>query len=250
MKNAVIIEDEERSRIVLQNLLETYCPDIHVVAFSDSVREGVKLIREHDPEILFLDVQLIDGTGFDILEKSPDFQGAVVFTTAFDQYALKAFKFSAIDYLLKPIDIEELKSAVAKATSISDRELHGQKITHLLSNLKRKPDDQPVLLVSTMEAIEFIRIQDIVRCEAQGAYCMIHNKEKRSLLASKVIKEFEFLLREYSFFRIHQSHLVNLAEVDKYVKAHSSVMMRDGTELQVARSRKEEFLRAMHSMSS
>lgn len=249
MHKAVIIEDEERSRNVLQNLVESYCQGIEIVGFADSVDSGVMVIKEKKPEILFLDIQLLDGTGFDILEKARDFNGAVIFTTAFDQYALKAFKFSAIDYLLKPIDIEELKRAVERATSVSGQEHNSQKIEHLLTNLKRQPDDHPVLLISTIEAIEFIRIQDIGRCEAQGAYCKLHMKDGKYLLASKVIKEFEFLLREYAFFRIHQSHLVNLSEVKKYVKAHSSVIMRDGKELQVARSRKDDFLKAMRQMS-
>lgn len=249
MQRAIIIEDEERSRSVLENLLETYCPEITMVDQGGSVKEGIRSIKKHKPDILFLDIQLLDGTGFDILEQCTDFQGAVIFTTAFDQYALKAFKFSAIDYLLKPIDIEELKAAVSKACSNSEQQFASQKITHLLTNLKRNPNEHPVLLVSTIDSIEFIRITDIVRCEAQGAYCMLHLAEGRPLLASKVIKEFEFLLKDYAFFRVHQSHLVNLNRVAKYLKSHSAVLMRDGKEIQVARSRKEDFLRAMASLS-
>ena len=117
MLKAVIIEDEERSRIVLQNLLETYCPEIEVVGAAESVANGIKTVRSLQPEILFLDVQISGGTGFDVLEKLHDVPVAVIFTTAYDHYALKAFKFSALDYLLKPIDIEELKAAVKKAVA-------------------------------------------------------------------------------------------------------------------------------------
>ncbi|MDX1408851.1 MAG: LytTR family DNA-binding domain-containing protein [Saprospiraceae bacterium] len=246
---AIIIEDEERSRIVLKNLLETYCPQIEIIDDADSVKHGIRIIRQHQPDLMFLDIQLLDGTGFDILEKCAEYQGAIIFTTAFDQYALKAFKFSAIDYLLKPIDIEELKLAVQKATSSQDHRFTSRKISHLLSHLRRSPDEQPVLLVSTSESIEFVRICDIVRCEAHGAYCMLHFTEGKPLLASKVIKEFEFLLQEYAFFRVHQSHLVNLGMVRKYVKSHNSILMRDGKEIQVARSRKEGLIRAMTSLS-
>lgn len=244
---AVIIEDEERSRIVLQNLLETYCPEVEVAAMADSVSSGVKELRAHDPDVVFLDVQINGGTGFDVIEKMDHIQSAVIFTTAYDQYALKAFKFSAIDYLLKPIDIEELKSAVRKASASNQAIVRQYQIQNLISNL-RNPDEVPVLLVSTIDAVEFVRIQDIIRCEAQGAYTQLYFRESRPLMVSKVIKEFEFLLQEYGFYRVHQSHLVNLKEVRKFVKSENYLLMRDGAQIQLARSRKEEFFSALHKV--
>ena len=136
-----------------------------------------------------------------------------------------------------------------KASTSGEQKFTTHKITHLLTNLKRSPEEHPILLVSTIDSIEFVRIRDIVRCEAQGAYCMLHFKEGKPLLASKVIKEFEFLLKDYAIFRVHQSHLVNLTQVRKYLKGHSSVLMLDGKEIQVARSRKDSFIRAMAGMS-
>ncbi len=244
---AVIIEDEERSRIVLQNLLETYCPEVEVVAMADSVSMGVKELRTHTPDVVFLDVQINGGTGFDVIEKMDLIQSAVIFTTAYDQYALKAFKFSAIDYLLKPIDIEELKGAVRKATTSNQSIVRQYQIQNLISNLKN-PDEVPVLLVSTIDAVEFVRIQDIVRCEAQGAYTQLFFKESKPLLVSKVIKEFEFLLQDFGFYRVHQSHLINLKEVRKYVKSDNYLLMRDGAQIQLARSRKEEFFSALNKV--
>lgn len=244
---AIIIEDEERSRIVLQNLLETYCPEIEIAGTADSVSSGVKLIREVHPEILFLDVQISGGTGFDVLEKIHDIKIAVIFTTAYDTYALKAFKFSAMDYLLKPIDIEELKAAVKKAITSHHHEEDQYKIQNLLSNLKN-PNEDPVLLVSTMEAVEFVRIRDIVRCEAQGAYTQLYLRDARPVMVSKVIKEFEFLLQDYGFYRVHQSHLINLKEVRKYVKSENYLLMRDGAQIQLARSRKDEFFNVLHKV--
>jgi two-component system LytT family response regulator len=244
---AVIIEDEERSRIVLQNLLETYCPEIDIVGSADSVTTGVNIIRALQPDVLFLDVQISGGTGFDVLEKLHDLRVSVIFTTAYDHYALKAFKFSAIDYLLKPIDIEELKSAVQKATSIGRQEEDQYKIQNLLSNIKN-PNEDPVLLVSTSEAVEFVRIRDIVRCEAQGAYTQLFLRDTKPVMVSKVIKEFEFLLQDYGFYRVHQSHLINLKEVRKYVKSENYLLMRDGAQIQLARSRKDEFFTALHKV--
>lgn len=243
----IIIEDEERSRIVLQNLLETYCPEVEVVATADSVTSGVRELRMHNPDIVFLDIQISGGTGFDVLDKMDQLQTSVIFTTAYDQYALRAFKFSAIDYLLKPIDIEELKSAIRKATNSSQTTMRKQQIQNLLAHIKN-PDETPVLLVSTIDAVEFVRIQDIIRCEAEGAYTRLMLRDNKPLMVSKVIKEFEFLLQEYGFYRVHQSHLVNLKEVRKFVKTDNYLLMRDGAQIQLARSRKEEFFNALNKV--
>jgi two-component system LytT family response regulator len=244
---AVIIEDEERSRIVLQNLLGTYCPEVEVVGEAASVLTGVKSVTSLQPDLLFLDVQIAGGTGFDVLEKLNDQRVSVIFTTAYDHYALKAFKFSAIDYLLKPIDIDELKAAVRKAAASTARDEDQYKIKNLLSNLKN-PTEDPVLLVSTLEAVEFVRIREIIRCEAQGAYTQLFLKDTKSVMVSKVIKEFEFLLQEYGFYRVHQSHLINLKEVRKYVKSDNYLLMRDGAQIQLARSRKDDFFNALHKV--
>lgn len=244
---AIIIEDEERSQIVLKNLVETYCPDVEIAGTADSVSQGVRLIRNSNPEIIFLDVQINGGTGFDVLDQIDGLNAAVIFTTAYDHYALKAFKFSAIDYLLKPIDIEELKSAVRKVSAQTRRDEDQYKIRNLLSNLKH-PEEEPVLLLSTLEAVEFARISDIVRCEAQGAYTQVYLKDTKPVLVSKVIKEFEYLLQDYGFYRCHQSHLVNLKEVRKYVKAENYLLMRDGAQIQLARSRKDDFFNVLHKV--
>jgi two-component system LytT family response regulator len=244
---ALIVEDEERSRQVLQNLLQTYCPQVQVLDMADSVDSAVAKIKEHAPELVFLDVQINGGTGFDVLDKLRGEKISVIFTTAYDQYALKAFKFSAIDYLLKPIDIEELKAAVSKAENSKGQEDEQYKIQNLLSNLKN-PNEDPVLLVSTQEAVEFIRIRDIIRCEAEGAYTQLFLRDHKPVMVSKIIKDFEFLLQDYGFFRVHQSHLINLKEIRKYVKSENTLLMRDGAQIQLARSRKEEFFQMMNKV--
>lgn len=246
----VIIEDEERSRKVLESLLERYCPELEIVGLADSVVSGIRTLKDKKPDLIFLDVRLYDGTGFDILESIGDLDASLIFTTAYDQYALKAFKFSAIDYLLKPIDIEELKQAVKKVLKANNRIYEQTKIRHLLSNMKLGPDETPMILISTMESVEFIHINDIIRCHAQGAYCNIHLRDGSVLMASKVIKEFEFLLKDYGFYRIHQSHLVNIEDVKKYLKRENSLLMRDGTKVQLARSRKESFFDFMERIKT
>ena len=233
--------------VVLQNLLETYCPDVEVVGNATSVQDGIKTVNALQPDILFLDVQIVGGTGFDILEKLNNTKVSIIFTTAYDHYALKAFKFSAIDYLLKPIDIDELKIAVKKVTAPNQQAEDEFKIKNLLSNIKN-PSEDPVLLVSTLEAVEFVRIREIIRCEAQGAYTQLILKDTKSVMVSKVIKEFEFLLQEYGFYRVHQSHLINLREVRKYIKSENYLLMRDGAQIQLARSRKDDFFNVLHKV--
>ena len=245
---SVIIEDEERNRIVLQSLVETYCPEVQVVGHAESVSTGIDLIIKSQPDLIFMDIQLIGGTGFDILDKLDRLEAALIFTTAYDQYAVKAFKFSAIDYLLKPIDIDELKNAVKRALNAEGKHLNGQKIQNLLSNIKLNPNGKPVLLISTIDTIEFVKIQDIFRMEAQGSYTKIFLKSGKFLLASKVIKEYEYLLTEYAFHRVHQSHLIHVDSIDKYLKGDHCFRLTDGTMVQLARSRKDQFFEIMKQM--
>ena len=244
---AVIVEDEERSQVVLRNLLESYCGDVEILGTADNVTDSIRMVRQLRPDLLFLDVQIGGGTGFDVLAALDGLETAVIFTTAYDHYALKAFRFSAVDYLLKPIDIEELRAAVRKARAVGQSDIDQFKIKTLLANI-RHPEEDPVLLVSTQEAVEFVRIRDIVRCEAQGAYTLTYIRDQRPVLVSKVIKEFEYLLQDYGFYRVHQSHLVNLREVRKYVKADNYLLMRDGANIQLARSRKEDFFAALNKV--
>ena len=238
---SIIIEDEERNRIVLESLLETYCPEIDVIGHAEGVQSGIKIIQKLDPELIFLDIRIVGGTGFDILDKLNPINAKIIFVTAYDQYALKAFKFSAIDYLLKPIDLNELKNAVSKALQSTSHSIDQKKIETLLHNIKHPTIKDPILLVSTVETIEFIRINEIARIEAQGGYSKIYMKDGTKLLTSKVLKEFDKMLEDYSFFRVHQSHLINLDCIEKYVKTQHCILMRDGIKIQLARSRKDQF---------
>ena len=240
---AVIIEDEERSRIVLQNLIETYCPEISVAGVADSVDSGVLTIRNQDPDVIFLDVQLSGGTGFDVLENIRDLAASVIFTTAYDHYALKAFKFSAIDYLLKPIDIEELKSAVQRATEIRKDSLRQQQIRNLVAYVKN-PDEAPVLLVTVPEAVEHIHIPDIMRCEAKGDHTVFYLKNHPPVSVDKPIADVEYLLADYGLFRTHAEHIVNIKEVRRAIRSYTVLVLSDDTEVPLSASRKHAFLKA------
>ena len=239
---AVIVEDEKRSQRVMQNLLEKYCPEVRVEGFADTVDSAINLIDQTQPDLLFLDIHLKEGTGFHVVEKLEHHLISVIFTTAYDKYAIKAFRFSAVDYLVKPIDPIELVEAVEKSKARFSPSNKKTQIDGLRHNLKLKENESPVLSISTAESVEFVRIDQIIRCEAQGAYCVIYLKEQRKIIISKIIKELESLLSDYHFIRIHQTHLINIREVQKYLKNDNLVVMRDGTAFPLARSRKKEFL--------
>ena len=247
MIKAIIIDDEQRSRTVLSRLLALNCPSVEIMGYGDSVDSGIQILNEIRPDIIFLDIKLSDGYGFDILEKS-DYMTDVIFTTAYDQYAIKAFRFSAMDYLIKPIDSEELKEAVLKYQKMRRSGLFEEKLQVLLHNFKKKQSEPPVLSVSMTDSIEYVKVHTIMRCEAEGAYTILYRDNGTKVVISKIIKELDMLLVDYGFYRIHQSHLVNLSCVVKYQKKESVVIMSDGSCLPVSRSRREGFFVAMNKI--
>lgn len=238
---AVIIEDEKKSREALKNLITEFCPEISISGMAESVESGLAVIKTHHPAIVFLDIEMQTGTGFDLLEKIPNPEFEVIFTTAYEQYALKAIKFSALDYLLKPIDIAELKAAVKKVTEKETANKRNEKIEQLIKNLNNK--QQPKITLSTSEGLVFVSVHDIIRCEAQGAYTTFYLKGKKPIMVSKNLKEYENMLTDYNFFRIHNSHLINLAEIEKYIKSDGGyVIMNDQSKVVISNARKDEFM--------
>ena len=198
--------------------------------------------------LILMDIQLKDGSGFDILKNLGNINSKIIFTTAFDNYAIKAFKFSALDYLLKPIEINELKASVKR---LEENELIQQtyQINNLISNLEKPNTEPPLLMVSTVKNYEFLKINEIIRCKAEGAYSEVILKDGTKYIVSKVIKEFEFLLKEHGFIRVHQSHLININEVKRYIKADNLIVMNDGSNISVSKSRKEGFLNKIKERS-
>src|SRR6186713_571130 len=244
MIRTVVIEDEEHSRKMLMGMLQDNCRAITVVASADSVRTGLTAITEHRPELVFLDIELQSETSFEILEKLPEINFELVFTTAFDHYALKAIKFCAIDYLLKPIDLNELRTAVAKAEKRLNREYLNKNLEVLVNNLKSGSQNNHRISLSTLEGLLFVNVRDIIYCESSGPYTKFIFKQAAVIVTSKHLKEYEDLLSDYDFFRIHKSYLVNLQEIKKYIRGDGGhLIMSDGAALNVSKQRKEDFLR-------
>jgi len=243
MLNSIIIDDEAESRNTIRNILTNYCDSVAIIAEAKDVKSGIQAVNTHRPDLLFLDIQMPDGTGFDLLEKIGDVNFQVVFVTAFDQYALKAIKFSALDYILKPIDPQQLIDAVNKAQK-SENNL--STITHQISTLLRNKNGFERITLPTMEGFRFVNIKDIIRCEADNNYTWFILKSGEKILVTKTLKEYDEQLSDMDFIRVHQSHLVNIKFIDRYIKGDGgTIIMVDGSEVEVSRRRKEEFLKLM-----
>jgi two-component system, LytTR family, response regulator len=244
MISAVLIDDEPKNNAILEKMLVEFCPRVLVAGKADNSRDGTELILKLKPDLVFLDIEMPYGNAFDLLDRLKPFTFDVIFVTAFDNYTLKAFKYSALDYLLKPVDIEELKAAVERV--IEKRKLQNvdiRQIELLLSNLKNRRNNVEKIALPSSQGLIFHDIQEIVRCEAQRGYTYIHMKSGQKIVSSRNIKEFEELLPESLFFRIHNSHLVNLNFISKYLKGRGgNIEMTDGTVLEVATRRKDELL--------
>lgn len=249
MLRTVIVEDEYHSREALVNLLHNYCPKLTIVTTADDIETGLKAIASIKPDLVFLDIQLKSGTGFDLLERvgNPEFE--IIFTTAYENFAIRAFKFSAIDYLLKPIDPQELKTAVEKVDKKIDREVQTQKLKSLWSFLDspHKEHKKQTITLSTAEGYEFVEIGQIVYCEASGSYTLFHLKTGKTILVSKNLKEYENILKQFNFFRSHQSFLINISEVEKLVKAEGGyIVMKNGKKVNISSKKKDEFVKIMN----
>jgi two-component system LytT family response regulator len=244
MIRTIIIEDEPNSREMLTILLQRYKNDIEIIDVCPDPTEGIASIATHQPDLIFLDIQMPKMNGFEMLKKIGNINFEVIFTTAFDQYAINAIRISALDYLLKPIDDEDLAIAIQKC---KDRLLHNNPVNqfeHLFNNLTNKNPLDKTLALSASDGISFIKMSDIVRVEANGRYAKFYLVNKETILVSKTLGDFEEILSANQFFRIHDSSIINLNHVKKYIRGDGgTVVLNDNTELDVARRRKEEFVK-------
>jgi two-component system, LytTR family, response regulator len=246
---AVIIDDEKEQRELHKMILETYCPAIQVVGEANGVAAGVTLINKLAPDLVLLDIEMGDGTGFDLLKKLIPIEFKVIFVTAHHEFAVKAFKFSALDYLLKPIDPEELQLAVQKALSLHSQDKMKLQLSVLLSNIQDFAGEVKKLILKDSENIHLVSIGEIVRLESEKNYTTFFLTENRKILISKTLKEYEQILEDKGFFRCHQSHLVNLNYLVKIDKRDGgSLLMKDGVLLPLATRRKEELMRILENM--
>lgn len=240
----VIIEDEEGPKTVLKNQLKRYCPSIELLGEADSVNTGISLIRNHQPELIFLDIYLREGTGFDVLDQLSS-KAQVIFTTAYDDFALRAFQYNAVHYLLKPLIPVELVSAINRLKRYPARTDQLETAIHTIRTAK-KPQK---IAVHSISKITYIEVARIVRCESEESYTHVFMEDGSSLLSTKPLKDFETLLGTSDFFRIHRSHLINLHRVNEYHKNKAdSVLMQDGSHIQVSRKKRTEFLDSMNGL--
>lgn len=245
MITAVLIDDDKHLREGLKALLERYTNEINIIGEAESVKTGVETLEKLQPQVIFLDIHLSDGTGFDILEQlakgKTKYSAYIIFITAHEQYALKAFKFSALDFILKPVDPEELQNAIAKIKEAVGKNNSYDHIDLLLENIRKKVDNFKRIALSTSDGIHLFEVSDIIRCEAKGNYTEFFIKNHKPLLISRTLKEYEELLTEHGFERIHQSHLINLSFLKSYIKSDGGyVIMADNTTIPIAQSKREK----------
>ena len=243
MIRGIIVEDEKRSRETLLGMLNRYCRNVDIVAEAESYRSGLEMIRKYQPDVVFLDIQMPDGSGFRLLEELGEVNFDIIFTTAFDQFAIKAIKYSALDYLLKPIDPEELVDAVKKVESKMSRHGMNDNIRVLLDNIKSKEPDPHKIVLSTSEKIHIIETDQILRCESDNYYTNFFLTDGSKILVSKTLKENEEMLGGHNFIRPHKSHLVNVKYIKGFLRTDGGyIEMTDGSRIPMSRRKREKII--------
>ena len=249
MINAIIIDDEADAREALKMAIVKFCPDVDVKASYGIPEEGIAGLRQLQPDLVFLDVQMPHLSGFDVLQRlwPPSFD--VIFVSAYDQYAIKAIRFSAIDYLLKPVDVDDLLAAIKRVRERISQKSKLFQYESVLHNIRNGPEKIQRIAVPSAEGIDFFNVDDIVYCIAEGSYTTVVLRGKQNKLVSKNLKDFETLLSDSGFCRVHHSYLINLAHVQKYIKGEGGyVQLTDGHTVDISRRKKEEFLSLLNKI--
>jgi len=246
--SCIIVDDENHCIEILKHELKNHCPDITVAAVTTKPTEAISLIQKHKPQILFLDIEMPSLSGFDLLASIDDGFFSVIFVTAYDQYAIQAFKFAALDYLLKPVDGTELKRAVDKHIKNTDSSLRKDQLSLVLNSINQKQQLIPKIALNNGNKIEIVNIGQIIRCEADSNYCKIYLTDERELYLTKTLKDIESLLSNHPFLRVHNKHLVNINHVQNFIKSEGGVLtMSDGFEVHVTKFNKKELIQKIIS---
>jgi two-component system, LytTR family, response regulator len=247
MIKAIIIDDIEQARITFKKDLEVYAPDITVIGEASGVIEGAKLLKQQQPDILFLDIQMQDGSGFDLLDILPSIPFKIIFITASDAHAIKAFRYAAIDYLLKPVDPDELVQALSKFRSENANE--EVKYNLLNDSLKNHSKSNERLALHAQDKIHIVNINEIIRCESTVNYTEFFFKDSKRIVVSKTLKDFEDILGDQGFYRVHQSHLVNTRLIKEFVKTEGGhLIMIDGKMIPVSTRKRAEVVKMLESL--
>ncbi|MFH1118842.1 MAG: LytTR family DNA-binding domain-containing protein [Bacteroidota bacterium] len=249
MIRTIIIDDEPGSRETLREMLRLYCKGIDIVAEAVDVKSGIEAIKQHVPGLVLLDIRMPDGTGFDLLRKIMPVSFSIIFVTAFEEYAIKAFRYNAIDYLTKPLDPIELQSAIEKAMTTIENENINERLKKLLIDyMKPQPPENRKLILKTSEIIHIVDIDKIVRCESDRNYTVFYMENREKILISKSIKEFSDTLEPHDFYRVHHSHLINLKYLVKFKRDELMCVLSDATEIPVSTRKRDELMKMLRTL--
>lgn len=245
MLSTLLIDDEQDSRDSLRHFLTRYCPNVEIVAEAASVAAALPLIVQHQPGLVFLDINMPHENGFALFKYIPKPAFQTIFVTAYDEYALQAIKQQALDYILKPLNITELVQAVSRAQAVTDQQLAQRRFDALLSSMQAPA--QPVKIeLPTATGFVYMPVTDIIRCEAEGSYTLFYFTGRKPMMVCKTLGAYEAQLKEYGFVRVHHRHLVNLSHVEQYQRGRGgTILMSDKKEVLVSQRKKDDFLKSM-----
>ena len=243
---ALIIDDEARSRSTLNRILDKYCPEIKTIDQAANAEEAYQLINKIQPDVIFLDIEMPNESGFDLLKRFESIDFEIIFTTGFDQYALQAIKISALDYVLKPLDVEEIMAAVKKVKASKKSSDLQPQIASMMAHFQSTRTNDDRIALPTHYGLTFVAVKNIIRLEAQDNYCRIHIQDQKPILCTRTLLDFEEMLKGYPFIRCHRKHLINRNHLSKYFKGEGGyVEMNDGSTVTVSRRRKDIFLKSL-----
>ena len=248
MIKAVIVDDEKNNQELISNLLKSYAENIQVVGLADSVESAYKTIQEHQPDLIFLDIQMPDGTGFDLLKKFEKINFKIIFVTAHQEFAIEAFKYSALDYILKPLSPANLLAAVKKAEETMGNDELNMKLKILLNNIAEPFKNKKKIVLKTMERIYSVDLDDIIRFESDGGYTKVYLTDGKRIMVSKTMKEYDDLLMDAGFLRVHHSHLINMNHLFCFEKAEGHVVMKDDSIVPVSNRKKDHLMELLNML--
>ena len=250
MLRVLIIDDESPVRAALRGLLDKTCPQVKIVGEATSVASGIRAIREKSPDLVLLDIKMDDGTGFDLLKRFENINFKIIFVTAYEEYAIRAFEFSAIDYILKPVNPEKLVEAVKRADCLRQKEFNTQ-LGALRENLENPGKQNKKIILKNQESIFLLNIDEVIHCESDGSYTIFETANQQRILVSKVLKDYDHLLSDSGFLRVHRSHLINLKHIKRFDRQDGGyVIMSNGAQISVSTSGRERLLELFEELGN
>jgi two-component system LytT family response regulator len=247
MKKILIIDDEKPTREFIRHMLDSFKLNVEIYTDGENVETAINAIEKIHPDLVLLDIQMPDGNGFDVLKRSQFKNFKVIFITAFQEFAIQAIKFSALDYILKPIDMDELRNSVNRAFDLTDNKTNESQIIALQNNIQ--PHQKRKIVLKTLESIHLVDIENIIRCEADKNYTSFYLLDGKRILVSKTLKDYDVMLSGFNFFRVQQSHLININYIERYDKHDGGyVVMKDGASVPLSPAKKDQFFQLLENL--